>query len=360
MARVELQNLARIFRPREGTPVQALENFSLSVADGELLALVGPSGCGKTTTLRLIAGLDRPDSGAIFFDGQPVTDLPARLRDVALVFQSPALYPHLSVAANITFGLKLRGVARPERLARLGEISALLGLDALLGRAPQELSGGEGQRVALARALIRRPRVLLLDEPLAHLDPPAQAAIRREILALQKRTGVTMVHVTHDQAEALAVGQRVAVMNRGGLEQVAAPAELYRSPANRFVAGFIGSPPMNLIRGTVRIEAAGIIFHESGTDGRTGFCAALAESAAAFQGRPIFLGLRPEAIQIAAPGCEGTVPATVDSIEKLGWETRAHIQTQFHHLISRQVGKGAAEAGPAGIKFDPADAIIFE
>jgi ABC-type sugar transport system ATPase subunit len=225
----------------------ALDSLTLTVSGGERLAVLGPSGSGKTTLLRLIAGLEVPDSGSLKIGGLEMCGVPPHRRDVAMVFQNPALYPHLSVLENLAFGLKARGVGRRERRTRAGEVADLLGLGRHLTRRPDELSGGERQRVALGRAVARRPSVLLLDEPFSNLDAPLRAALRAELLALHHRLGSTLVHVTHDQGEALSIGDRVAVLHEGRLMQLGSPEQVYEEPGHRFVGSFVGSPGMNLI-----------------------------------------------------------------------------------------------------------------
>jgi ABC-type sugar transport system ATPase subunit len=239
MARVVLENVTKHFYAPNGQRVCAVNCARLAVEDRELLTLVGPSGCGKTTTLRLIAGLEEPTAGSISFDGQRVDGWPPKRRDVAMVFQQHALYPHLTAGGNLAFGLKLRRVPKAEIRRRVREIADRLGVTDCLDRPPAELSGGQRQRVALGRALVRRPAVLLLDEPFANLDAPLRRELRRELLRLHRELGQTILLVTHDQAEALALGRRVAVMNGGVIEQIAAPEELRARPATPFVAAFL-------------------------------------------------------------------------------------------------------------------------
>jgi multiple sugar transport system ATP-binding protein len=240
MARVTIKGVTREFSGAGGERIRALDGATLAVEDKELLTIVGPSGSGKTTLLRLIAGLDEPDAGTIALDGKVQNGVPPQDRDVAMVFQHHALYPHLTAAENLAFGLKLRKVPWEEILRRVAEAAEMLKIAHCLNRRPAGLSGGERQRVALGRALVRHPRVFLLDEPLSQLDAPLRAQMRSEIAALQARLGVTMIYVTHDQAEAMALGQRVAVMHQGAVQQVAEPRQLQEHPANLFVAGFIG------------------------------------------------------------------------------------------------------------------------
>jgi multiple sugar transport system ATP-binding protein len=246
-----IEHLTKVFPAGGSQKVHALNDLSLSVPENELLVLLGPSGCGKTTTLRLVAGLETPDSGSIEIGGKKMDGVLPKDRDVAMVFQNHALYPHLTVYENIAFGLKLRRHAPKEVADRVGEAVGMLGLDSCLERRPAELSGGERQRVALARALVRRPRVLLLDEPLSQLDAPTRRQMRAELTRLHRQLGFTMLFVTHDQAEAMALGQRIAVLRSGELQQVDSPLAVYRKPTNMFVAGFVGSPPMNLVHGKI-------------------------------------------------------------------------------------------------------------
>jgi multiple sugar transport system ATP-binding protein len=244
MARVVLDQVTKIFPGPAGRPVCAVNRVRLVVEDQELLALVGPSGCGKTTTLRLIAGLEEPTEGLISMDGQPMNAVPPKDRAVAMVFQRHALYPHLTAFENLAFGLKLRRVPKAEIARRVSEMAEVLGLRDCLDRKPAELSGGQCQRVALGRALVRQPRVLLLDEPLSDLDLPFRRELRRELLRWHRELALTIIHVTHDQGEALALGRRVAVMRAGAIEQVGTPEELRRRPATPFVAAFLNPTPL--------------------------------------------------------------------------------------------------------------------
>jgi ABC-type sugar transport system ATPase subunit len=247
MASISLRNLSKTFP----NGVAAVSRANLEIDNGELLALVGPSGCGKSTTLRLIAGLEDATSGDVYFDDQRAGNLPPSGRNIAMVFQDDALYPHMTVRNNLAFGLKMRKAAKAEIEQRIVEVARVLSLDNLLQYKPYMLSGGQRQRVALGRAIIRHPRVFLFDEPLSSLDAHQREKMRAEIIELHRRSGTTMVYVTHDQAEAMSLGHRVAVMNKGVIEQVDSPMELYRRPKNRFVAGFIGSPAMTFLEGHI-------------------------------------------------------------------------------------------------------------
>ncbi|MCP3918589.1 MAG: ABC transporter ATP-binding protein [bacterium] len=299
MARVELTGISK--RYTGGTV--ALDAVDLEVAAGEFLVLVGPSGCGKSTLLRIVAGLVEASAGDVRFDGESVVGLEAGQRDVAMVFQNYALYPHMSVAKNLAFPLRLAGVARAERRRRVAETAELLGLTELLKRKPAQLSGGQMQRVAVGRAIVRNPRVFLFDEPLSNLDAKLRGEMRGELRALHERLGITTLYVTHDQAEAMTLGSRVCVLESGRILQVGNPLEVFERPAARFVAGFIGSPPMNLVAGVAR---DGVF--EAGT---------LRLPTAAPAG-PLVLGVRPHDIEIGADGSE----AEVIDVERLGTSTQ--------------------------------------
>ena len=250
MATVSFRDASRRY---PGADRNAVDKFNLDIEDGEFMVLVGPSGCGKSTSLRMLAGLEEVNEGSIFIGDRDVTDLPPKDRDIAMVFQNYALYPHMTVADNMGFALKMQNVPKAERQERVEKAAKLLGLEDFLNRKPKALSGGQRQRVAMGRAIVREPQVFLMDEPLSNLDAKLRVSTRTQIAALQQRLGVTPVYVTHDQVEAMTMGDRVAVMNNGILQQVASPLELYDAPVNLFVAGFIGSPAMNLIKGK-RVE----------------------------------------------------------------------------------------------------------
>jgi multiple sugar transport system ATP-binding protein len=292
MAQVRLERLTKVY-PNHVTAVQDL---TLAAGDGELLVLMGPSGCGKTTTLRLVAGLEKATHGTIRIGGLMVNSWPAHRRNVAMVFQRPALYPHLTVKQNLAFSARLQGKLNP---ARLKEVIEALRLKELLDRRPAELSGGEQQRVALGKAIVRQPAVFLLDEPLSNLDAPLRREMRHELHLLHRRFRATMVYVTHDQAEAMSLGDRVAVLNAGQLQQIDTPAQLYRRPANRFVASWVGSPAMNFMDGEVFKDKDGAWF------GKRDCCLplppAVQKAWAVFCGRPLTVGIRPENVIIVRP-----------------------------------------------------------
>jgi len=302
MARLTLRGLTKSYP--DGTRV--LDGLDLEVEDGELVVLVGPSGCGKSTVLRIVAGLLEPSAGDVLIDGRRVNDLAPAERDVAMVFQSYALYPHMTVAANLAFPLRMARVPRPEIAARVAEVAAGLSLEALLGRKPSALSGGQMQRVALGRALVRRPRLFLFDEPLSNLDPKLREALRRELAALHASTGTTALYVTHDQAEAMTLGARICVLERGRALQVGPPLDVFARPATAFVAGFIGSPAMNLLAGEVRAERF--------------TCGALELPCPGLRDGPLQLGIRPQHVA-ALPDPRG--PFTVVALEAVG--TDAHL-----------------------------------
>ncbi|MEZ5182756.1 MAG: ABC transporter ATP-binding protein [Acidimicrobiales bacterium] len=304
----------------EGTV--AVDGLDLTVAEGEFLVLLGPSGCGKSTALRMIAGLEQPSDGAIAIAGRDVTDLPAGDRDVAMVFQSYALYPHMTVRRNIEFPLRNRRVAATERDRLVAEAAAALDLDGLLDRKPSELSGGQRQRVALARAIVRRPAVFLMDEPLSNLDAKLRVQTRAELIELQRRLGTTVVYVTHDQVEAMTMGHRIAIMSAGALQQVAPPDDVYARPANTFVAGFIGNPPMNLLVGTVADEGTAVAVGPATVP----LGADLAAAVAAGGHREVVVGVRPEHLALAGGS---PLRATVAVVESLG---------HARHLVCRGPG----------------------
>jgi multiple sugar transport system ATP-binding protein len=318
MATVMFKGASRIY-PK--TKRKAVDQLTLEIKDAEFLVLVGPSGCGKTTSLRMLAGLEEVDEGAILIDDRDIVDLAPQSRDIAMVFQNYALYPHMTVAENMGFALKIARLPRAEITTRVREAAKILDLEEYLTRRPSQLSGGQRQRVAMGRAIVRQPRVFLMDEPLSNLDAKLRVATRSEIAALQRRLGVTTVYVTHDQVEAMTMGDRVAVMKDGILQQCDTPRVLYDSPVNAFVAGFIGSPSMNLIGG--RIEAGGVMLGSS----LIPIPSELRELAGA-SGTPVTVGVRPEAIELAADG-DG-IPAIVNLVEELGAEAYVYAQLADH------------------------------
>ena len=306
MAHVELKNLWKTYTEKAGPIVR---NLSLTVADGELISLLGPSGCGKTTTLRMVAGLEFPDAGEVIIGDQNVVPLPAKDRDIALVFQQYALYPHMSVRENLEYPLKIQKLSKEEITKRVDAAAKLLNLTNKMDRKPGELSGGEQQRVALGRAIVRRPKVFLMDEPLSNLDAILRVQTRAHLKALQRETGVTTIIVTHDQSEAMSMSDRIAVMNQGIIQQVGDPDHIYQHPANTFVAGFIGNPPMNLMDG--ERTADGIV-----VDGNW-----VIPAPADLPQGPVTVGARPETIRLSPTEKEGWHPMTVYISEPQGSET---------------------------------------
>ncbi|SFR67781.1 ABC transporter ATP-binding protein [Halogeometricum limi] len=323
MANIELDTLRKEFGTG-GQTVVAVENVDLDIHDGEFLVLVGPSGCGKTTTLRCIAGLEDVTSGTITFGSRDVTDLRARDRDVAMVFQNYALYPHMDVRDNLGFGLKLSTKLTTDEIhRRVEDAAAMLGIEELLGDKPKELSGGQQQRVALGRAIVREPEVFLMDEPLSNLDAKLRAEMRTELQELQHELGVTTVYVTHDQTEAMAMGDRIAVMNDGVLQQVGAPETVYRSPTNEFVANFIGSPSINLF--TAEVEGSTLV-------GPRDFAYDLEDTAPVAGYDRVRVGIRPEDMQMVS---EGGTTATVTVAEHMGNENFLYLELDGHEMTAR-------------------------
>jgi multiple sugar transport system ATP-binding protein len=365
MASVELKNVSKVFQPKKnGEDIYAVTNLHLTIADKELLVLLGPSGCGKTTTLRLIAGLEQLTTGTISIGGIVMNEVRPEERDVAMVFQRDALYPHMTVFENVAFGLKLRRVPKAEVETRVRSMANALGIGSLLDRHPRALSGGQRQRVALARALVRNPKVLLLDEPLSNLDAPLRTQMRGEILRLHARAGTTMIHVTHDQAEAMILGQRIAIMRDGELQQIGTPLALYDEPANMFVAGFIGSPPMNLIRGRVVASGEEFVFRENNPAGATNGLR-IEGSLPPERGRRlshfaegnIVLGIRAEHMSIREVG-GSHVP--VELVERLGADTHVHFNTGAHVIVARVNGGLPLVPGErAPLSFDMTRAMFF-
>jgi multiple sugar transport system ATP-binding protein len=302
--------------------VVAVDDVTLKVHEGEFFVLVGPSGCGKTTTLRIIAGLEKPDKGRVYIDGKDVTELPPKDRDCAMVFQDYALYPHMTVFDNIAFPLKLRKRPREEIVKEVRRVAELLHIDHLLKRYPHQLSGGEKQRVALARALVRQPRVFLMDEPLSNLDAKIRLYLRAELKALQRKLGVTTIYVTHDQAEALSLGDRVAVMNKGKLLQIDTPNKLFNDPRDVFVASFIGSPPTNLIKAKLIKQDDKIIFDfgDFKTYAENFIDERCADKLIKHVGEELILGIRPEYIKISTSPLKALTKVKVLAIEPLGSE----------------------------------------
>jgi len=329
MADVRFQQATKVYA---GTDLAAVDALDLHVEDGEFMVLVGPSGSGKTTALRMLAGLEEVDAGSIFIGDRDVTDLPPKRRDVAMVFQNYALYPYLTVAANMAFPLKMAKVKKPVREKRVHEVAKMLGLEEYLQRKPGQLSGGQRQRVAMGRAIVRLPSVFLMDEPLSNLDAKLRVQMRADIAALQADFAVTTVYVTHDQSEAMTLGHRVAVLRDGRLQQVGPPRELYDRPANTFVAGFIGSPAMNLC--TVPLGSNGVV--------RFGGEDVPVPRGAANGRRSLVLGLRPESLDLAPDG----VQARVEVVEELGADAFVFCVTELDGETTKLVARTEARRAP--------------
>ncbi len=329
MAKVELKNVSKIYDGGQ----KAVDNVSIEIEDKEFIVLVGPSGCGKTTTLRMIAGLEELSSGEIFIDGKAVKNVPPKERDIAMVFQNYALYPHMTVYDNMAFGLKIRKVPKKEIQKRVEEAAEILELNKLLGRKPKALSGGQRQRVALGRAIVRKPKVFLFDEPLSNLDAKLRVQMRAEISKLHKKLGATMIYVTHDQREAMTMGDRIVVMKDGVVRQIDEPLKLYRFPRDRFVAGFIGSPAMNFIDGQIISENEKTLFE---TDGgfRFRFSGKASEALNKRKNEKGAIGIRPEKI-LLNPGTKNSFDAKIELIEPLGAESLYYLDLNGVKLIAK-------------------------
>ncbi|MGE0153821.1 MAG: ABC transporter ATP-binding protein [Reyranellaceae bacterium] len=321
MTAVTLTNLRRMF----ADGFVAVDDLSISIVAGEFLTLLGPSGCGKSTTLRMIAGLDAPDDGDIRFDDRRMNDIAPGKRNIAMVFQSYALYPHMTVRRNLEYPLRKQGVAKAERTARAEAVAELMQLRDLLERKPRELSGGQQQRVALGRALIRNPDLFLFDEPLSNLDAKLRSYMRAELIQLHRRVGKTMIYVTHDQLEAMTMSDRVAIMDKGRLQQLGTPHEVYNAPANLFVASFIGAPTMNLVQGELARAGDGAVFRAGSLEVAAPSLAGGTEAGAAV------LGVRPEDVLVE----QGDLPATVNLIEPVGHETLLSLDVLGHRVVAR-------------------------
>jgi multiple sugar transport system ATP-binding protein len=346
VAGVAFDGVAKIYS--DGT--RAVDDFNLSIGDGEFMVLVGPSGCGKTTALRMVAGLEDVSEGRIRIGERVVNYVPSRDRDIAMVFQSYALYPHLSVYDNIAFGLRVKKVPKAEIDRRVNEAAEILGLEPYLKRKPKALSGGQRQRVAMGRAIVRQPQAFLMDEPLSNLDAKLRVQMRAEIAGLQRNLGVTTLYVTHDQVEAMTMGDRVAVMRKGELQQVADPQTLYDRPVNLFVGGFIGSPAMNMIEATLEHRNGSIVANIGnqavGLDDET---LAVHPALREYDGRDIVLGIRPEdledAVLVRDVPDDRRIHGTVELTEALGSEIMVHFSIEARHAMTEEVRELAQDVG---------------
>ncbi|QRM29204.1 ABC transporter ATP-binding protein [Microvirga sp. VF16] len=347
MASVSIEGVRKSYGP-----VEILHGVSIDIADGEFVVLVGPSGCGKSTLLRMIAGLEGISGGRIRIGSRVVNDVPPKERDIAMVFQNYALYPHMTVADNMAFSLKLKRAPKTEIKARVDRAAEILGLGKLLDRYPRQLSGGQRQRVAMGRAIVRDPQVFLFDEPLSNLDAKLRVAMRTEIKELHQRLRTTMVYVTHDQIEAMTMADKIVVMHDGVVEQVGAPLELYDSPANLFVAGFIGSPAMNIIKGDLRTQGAAAVVRTP-----SGLGLPLTSAPIASDGRPVTIGVRPEHIHLDGGG----MPARVMVVEPTGSETQVMLNIEGTELVAVFRERITARPGETiRIKPDPALIHVFD
>jgi len=372
VAAVVITDLSKAFPCGRGRAIAAVNGLNLTLADGEWLALVGPSGCGKTTLLRLMAGLETPDAGSIAVEGRDLRGVPPQERKVAMVFQQHALYPHMTARENLSFGLRLRRVPPAEAQQRVAWLAGRLGLEDCLERRPGQLSGGQCQRVALGRALARRPRVLLLDEPFSNLDAPLRAQLRELLKELHRELRLTVLHVTHDQSEALAAGRRVAVMNAGALQQVGLPAEVYGQPASLLVAQFIGAPPMNLLAGKIQQCGAALCFTVRTDSAPADAGSLLLELTPAQQSRlmvrrglDVVLGIRAEHLRLEpAPGgttVEQSFEAWVSEVESLGWQSRIALKVGSVSLLALSVAAALpAVAQKVTVFVSAEDALFFD
>ncbi|UCE17448.1 MAG: sn-glycerol-3-phosphate ABC transporter ATP-binding protein UgpC [Gemmatimonadota bacterium] len=358
MAQVVFKNVNKIYDKN----VAAVKDANLEIRDKELVVLVGPSGCGKSTLLRLIAGLEEVTSGEIYIDGRVVNTVPPKDRDIAMVFQNYALYPHMTVFDNMAFGLKMRKFSKSETKKRVNDAATILDVAHLLDRKPKALSGGQRQRVALGRTLVRKPKVFLFDEPLSNLDAKLRTQMRAEISKLHARLGATMIYVTHDQVEAMSMGQRIVVLKDGRIQQVDEPLHLYEKPANKFVAGFIGSPAMNFFEGQIQRED-GLLFRNG--ELHLSLAPNMESALGPYVGKNVVFGMRPEHISYggerSARTDGSTVTATLDVLEPLGSEVYLYLSVGDHPFIARTEMKAMPKAGDAlEVVFDMNRAHFFE
>ncbi len=352
MAEVRLERVRKVY-PQGGHV--AIADASFTVADGERLVLVGPSGCGKSTLLRMIAGLESITAGTLRIGERVVNDVAPKDRDIAMVFQSYALYPHMTVAENLSFALQLRRLPAADIASRVGQAAEMLGLDGMLQRKPAQLSGGQRQRVALGRALVRQPQVFLLDEPLSNLDAKLRAGMRAEIARIHARTGTTMIYVTHDQVEAMTLGQRIVVMKDGVVQQIDTPMALYRNPANLFVATFLGSPAMNTVEGALELDDGPMLVLADGQRVRL-------DGARLPAGLPrqVIAGIRPEHLAVATDG-QAMLSATVDTVEPVGNEVFVNLRMGVVLLVARLPPEQAPVEGQAlGLTLRAPEVLFFD
>lgn len=356
MAQVTIKNLKKTFGK-----VTAVQNFNLEIKDGEFVVLVGPSGCGKTTALRMVAGLEDVEEGEIYIGDRLVNELPPKDRNVAMVFQNYALYPHMNVYRNMAFGLKLRGVPKDEIEQRVKKAAKILGIEQLLERKPKQLSGGQMQRVAVGRAIVRDPHIFLFDEPLSNLDAKLRTQMRSELAKLHQELEATMIYVTHDQVEAMTMGDRIVVMKDGLIQQVGKPLELYENPRNIFVAGFIGSPAMNFFEGILTKEDSHFFFKKENL--RLKIFSEKKEKIRDWVNTSVFLGIRPDDIHLYNNTSAeiNTIRTKVDVVEPLGSETLISTTIEGTAALTKVIGKVHVKYGdPITLRFDTTKAHLFE
>jgi multiple sugar transport system ATP-binding protein len=356
MAEIRLENVSKVYP----SGVKAVEDVSLHIRDGEFMILLGPSGCGKSTTLRMIAGLESISSGEIHIQGNLANEIDPRDRNLAFVFQNYALYPHMTVAANLSFGLRLRHAPQEEISRRVAEAASMLGIGTLLDRKPSALSGGQRQRVALGRALVRDPVAFLLDEPLSNLDAKLRAGMRRELVKLHRTLGRTIVHVTHDQVEAMTMGERICIMNEGRIVQVGSPLDVYLNPANLFVAGFLASPPMNLLQARIEMNDSRPILRCGGLS--LPIPSVYAADSIPRAGTPVVLGIRPEDIYDREIPGGISIEVKIVAVEALGPETVVVCEIPAVAEISAKVGRSftVPNGSVQRFSFDPSQLHIFD
>ena len=360
MSSLSLKNIGKVYP----NGFEAVKDFNLEVADKEFIIFVGPSGCGKSTTLRMIAGLEEISSGTLEIDGQVMNDVEPKDRDIAMVFQNYALYPHMTVRENMAFGLKLRKVPKAEIDEKVNDAARILGLEELLNRKPKALSGGQRQRVAMGRAIVRNPKVFLMDEPLSNLDAKLRVQMRTEIAALHQRLGTTIIYVTHDQTEAMTLGTRIVVMKDGVVQQVDTPQNLYDKPANLFVAGFMGSPQMNFMDGTVKVNGSEASISFAGTEIKLPADKAKALIDGGYDGKIVTFGIRPEDISDATDGApEGSAvfSSTVKVYELLGAEVFLYFDLEETPVTARLEPSCKARPGDTvKVAFDVEKIHVFD
>ncbi|MBI1977687.1 MAG: sn-glycerol-3-phosphate ABC transporter ATP-binding protein UgpC [Candidatus Omnitrophica bacterium] len=359
MANVTIKKVSKIY----SGDIVAVKDVSIEIIDREFVVLVGPSGCGKSTTLRMIAGLETVSEGEIYINGQLVNEVPAKNRDIAMVFQNYALYPHMSVYDNLAFGLKLRHFPQVEVDRRVNEAAEILGITDRLQRKPKELSGGERQRVAVGRAIVRKPKVFLFDEPLSNLDAKLRVQMRMELQKLHNRLQATMIYVTHDQVEALTLGDRIVVMKDGVIQQIADPVSLYESPVNKFVAGFIGSPPSNFLKGKIIPRAGELFFRDEGI--RLKILKQHHDKVHPYVNQEIVMGIRPEDVYdklfAQAASEDFTITATVDLAEPMGSEIYLYFSAGRNDLIVRVSNQDTAQVNQdVQLVFDMSKVHFFD